>query len=148
MANCAQLAALLANMPSPASTLVHHSLNLFLRTDRGVVRNSNDKTVDNRAARFRDWLATSCGYRNLCCAQRITRDQAIGLLAAYLDHVAATPCNPSGRLPMANTLHHHLTSAHQFLQSIIPEPLSILQETGAKPALLPILNDKISQRRK
>ena len=138
----------LAGLPSPARALVSTSINVFRATDRGVVRNSNDRTMDNRAATFRNWLSSSCGYLNVCCAETISPTQAIGLLAAFIDHLSATPYNAAGDFRKANTLLHYLNAAANFLESITGQPVPMYTSTGPKPALIPLLGDKIAQRRK
>jgi hypothetical protein len=138
----------LADMPAPGRALVTHSVRVFARADRGVVRKCNDQTMDNRTAHFRDWLATSCGYTHLCCAKSITPPQAVGLIGAYIDHVAATPYNTAGDLPMANTLSHHAHAAFSFLQSVMTTSFSIYEMKGSKRVLVPFIGERISRRRK
>jgi hypothetical protein len=104
--------------------------------------------MDNRAATFRQWLASSCGYLYLCCAQAITPPQAIGLISAFIDHIRSTPFNASGALRKANTLLHYVTAAVRFLEAITNKIIPIYDSSGHKPVLIPILGDKIQQRRK
>ena len=141
-------AASLADTPSPARAIVHHSIDLFSQTDRGLVRNHNDKTMDSRTAYFRDWLSQTCRYRNVCCAQRITTPQAIGLLAAYTDHIRDTPYSATGALRQANTVQHFLKTAIHFLVAISDHSIDVYDRSGTTPALPPILKDKIQQLRK
>jgi hypothetical protein len=138
----------IANMPVPARAIVHHSVDIFARTDQGVVQNSNNKTMDNRAARFCDWLSTSCGYHYLCCAQSISPTQAQLLVGSYvfLHHVGNLPVNRKGNLPMANTLAHHAQAASHFLQQVMEAPFSIYESGTSKPTLVPFIGDRISQR--
>ncbi len=104
--------------------------------------------MDNRAATFRDWLSASCGYHNICCTKTITPPQAIGLLAAFIDHLSATPYNAAGAFRQANTLLHYLNAAAKFLEFITASNISLYDTSGPKPTLIPILGDKITQRRK
>jgi hypothetical protein len=138
----------LENMPPPARIAVTASLHLFQSTDRGMVRNSNDRTMDNRVARFRDWLATACGYHHLCCAQQINASQAILLVGTYLDHIAALPIDRKGNLPKANTLAHHANAASIFLKSVMTEPFSIYMPGGGKSSMIPYISARIDLRRK
>jgi hypothetical protein len=104
--------------------------------------------VDSRATSFRNWLISAGGYHNLCCAQRISPPQAIGLLAAFIDHIGSTPYNAAGDLRQANTLLHYLTAAAKFLESITHQAIPLYDTSGPKPTLIPLLGDKIAQRRK
>jgi hypothetical protein len=104
--------------------------------------------MDSRSAHFRDWLADSCGYHFICCARAITPNQAIGLIGAYIDVVAATPYNRHGDLPMANTLSHYAQAAFSFLRSVMTQEFSIFSNKGPKPTLVPFIGDRIAQRRK
>jgi len=138
----------LKNLPIPARAIVTASLDLFARTDRGVVRRSNDKTMDNRSAKFRDWLATTCGFPFLCCARAITPPQAEALIGAYVDHVRSIPVNGKGDLPLANTLSHHAQAAFRFLERVVDEKFSIYETVSGKPTMVPFIRDKIYQRKK
>jgi hypothetical protein len=104
--------------------------------------------MDNRTAKFRDWLISACGYSHLCCARDISPDQAIGLIGAYVDHMAITPYDSLGNLPMSNTLGHHVQSAYKFLLSVTPRPFTIYTGTGKQSVYIPFIGDKLAQRKK
>jgi hypothetical protein len=104
--------------------------------------------MDNRAAHFRDWLATSCGYSHLCCAVGITAPQAVGLIAAYVNQVASTPYNKQGDLPRSNTLSQYANAAFSFLRKIIPSDFDIYEMKGSKRVLVPFIGEQIARRRK
>jgi hypothetical protein len=135
-------------MPPPGRALVASCVRIFTGTDRGVVRRSNDQTMDNRAAHFRDWLATSCGYSHLCCAVGITAPQAVGLIAAYVNQVASMPYNKQGDLPRSNTLSQYANAAFSFLRKIIPSDFDIYEMKGSKRVLVPFIGKQIARRRK
>jgi hypothetical protein len=137
-----------ADMPSPARALVLSSIQHFQRTDRGVVRNSNDKTMDTRAASFRDWLISAGGYSDVCQLAQLTPAGAIALLGAFLDHVAVTPYNSKGNLRMSNTLSHYLQAAYRFLRPYVSGHFTIYEPDTQPPKIVPFLADRIAQRRK
>jgi hypothetical protein len=135
-------------MPNPARTLIAASVLLFAGTDRGVVRNGNDKTMEHRSSRFCKSLSSACGYHHVCCAHSITSEQAVALIGTYVDHVAQIPIDKGGKLPMANTLSGHVQAAFKFLSLVSKHPISIHTTLGNKPILAPFIADKIAQRRK
>jgi hypothetical protein len=138
----------LENMPHPARVAIHNSIRIFSGTDRGLVRNSNDRTMDTRAACFRDWLCSSGGYRNVAQLSSLNNIQAVALLGAYIDHIATTPYNRQGALPMANTLNHYLTAATRFLAHYSPTVNVYPSITGGPARLHPALAARIELRRK
>ena len=120
-----------ANMPSPARAIVLAGGRLHAGTDRGMVRNSNDKTQDNRLASFRDWLCAN-GYPNLCCVQSVKRQVGIWLIGSYIDHLGDTPYNAKGDMRKSATLNHHKNAAASFLSNVLFDPFSIYTIVGGK----------------
>lgn len=96
-----------------------------------MVRNSNDKTQDNRLASFRDWLCAN-GYPNLCCVQSVKRQEGIWLIGSYIDHLGDTPYNAKGDMRKSATLNHHKNAAASFLSNVLFDPFSIYTIVGGK----------------
>ena len=94
----------LENLPPAARALVQTSVCLFQAADRGLVRNSNDKTVDHRTSCFRDWLCDPCGYSDVGQLAHLRELEIILLLGAFLDFVATKPYDAKGSLCWANTV--------------------------------------------
>ena len=138
----------LENLPPAARATVHTSCRLFQTTDRGLVRQGNDRTVDYRASCFRDWLGQACGYEFIAQLASLRPPQVVLLLGAFLDHVASTPYNSKGDTPMANTLSHHLHVTAAFLQPFVHQPFSIYDTTAASKGLHPILRARLDHTRK
>jgi hypothetical protein len=78
----------------------------------------------------------------------LTHIQAVGLLGAYLDHVASVPYDRKGSLPMANTLNHHLQSAISFIARCAPAVSVYSSAAGGPPKLHPSLLARLELRRK
>jgi hypothetical protein len=107
-----------------------------------MVRNSNDKTMDNRAAYFRDWLKSANGYHYLCCAKRITQAQGILLIASFIDHLAITPYNKAGALRRSCTLSKFVTAAALFFDQILEEAFATHTYVGGKL----VMDKKLAER--
>ena len=138
----------LENLPPAARSLVRTSVGLFRSADRGLVRNSNDKTVDHRTSRFRDWLCDPCGYRDVGQLAHLRESEIILLLGAFLDFVASEPYDAKGSLRRANTVSHYLQDAAAFLRTFVLLPFSIYLDTGSSRQLHPMLRARIDQLRK
>lgn len=69
-------------------------------------------------------------------------------IGAYLDHVAETPYDAKGSLPLANTLAHHAQAANIFFRLILTEPFSIYVIGAKKPTLIPYLKARLELRGK
>lgn len=138
----------LANLPAAAQTVINNSICLFQQTERGLVREGNDKTLDYRTARFRDWLISACGFTFLHELESIQHQQIPLLLGAFLDHVAFLPYDKKGSTPSSNTISHYLHAAAAFLRALIPAPFSIYDDSGQSRQLHPILRDRLSQAKK
>lgn len=112
-------------------------------TDRGLVRQGNDRTADNRIATFRDWLG-SHGYDHLCCAEAITPIHAIWLIGSFIDHMAATPWNSKGDRRSSATLRHFTNAAASFLHQVMTEPFSMYTSVGGKQVQDPYLASRLA----
>ena len=138
----------LEDMPSATATRLR-SLSIGFRqgVDRGVVRNHNDGTMDNRASKFRDWLYETAGY-DFQSILRITRAHAPGLLGLFIRDMAKMPWNRKGDLRMTDTLLHFLTAATAFLREVVNDPhknFLIHTHKGPKAPLIPFIADVIDQ---
>jgi len=133
----------LEGMPAAARALVAADDRVFARTDRGVVRNSNDKTMDNRVTHFRDWLAEATGYLYLCCVQRITSQQGILLIGSYIDYLARTPYNRTGALRKSCTLSKFVTAATYFFEHTLTAGFSMASIHGGKLVMHPKISGRL-----
>lgn len=138
----------LAGMPAAARTIILTDSSLYLGADRGVVRNSNDATMDNRTTHFCNWLITSAGYNYLCCAQAITPVQAGLLIASYLDHMARTPWNSHGSLRTGDTLQKFVNAAAEFLSRIMTTPFVLQRTVASKVQVDPAIAQRLAFYRK
>lgn len=137
----------LASLPAAARTVITASLSDYRQVDRGLVRRGNDRTLDNRATKFRDWICEEC---------QLTPDHITGLkqleiehlLGAYLHKLIQAPVAHSRQPPMANTLRRHLDAANLYLQSVVETPFCIYTRSGPTPKLVPLLHDTIQLRQK
>jgi hypothetical protein len=105
--------------------------------------------MDTRATWFRDWLKLSAGFTHVAPIKRLTANQAIALLRAYLDEKAQIPLQQTNEPPCANTLGHYLAAAYAFLADLVDTPFDIYESLRHKQkTLVPFLGDIITQRRK
>ena len=104
--------------------------------------------MDNRAAHFLKWLEQVGGVCYLDQLQSLTEPQVIGIVAAYLRHVAETPHNSKGDLPMADTLAHYANAAIYLLRRVVHHPFSAHLPNTKQPTFVPFIRDIIDQRRK
>ena len=132
------------NLPSAARTLADTFLTARQRADRGLVRGKNDRTLDNRAARFRDWLFQSAGFRDVDFAN-LRVDSAQLVLATYAFKHQAAVQQKSGKPPAPKMLMMHLNAACLFLEQATGLTIPLKETSGAKqPKLLPIFGDLMS----
>jgi hypothetical protein len=138
----------LEGMPAAARALVLADSSVFIGTDRGMVRNGNDKSMDTRVAHFRDWLISAPGYQYVCCAQSITPKQAIRLIGSYLDHLAKTPYNNKGALRKSDTLSKYVSAAAFFLERTMLTPFMLTRLHGGKSVVDPVIAQRIAHYKK
>jgi hypothetical protein len=132
----------IAGLPSPARALVRDSFQRFTEADRGLVQNRGDKTMDTQATWFCDWLKSSAGFTHVAPIKRLTANQAIALLQAYLDEKAQIPLQQTNEPPCANTLGHYLAAAYAFLADLVDTPFDIYESLGRKQkTLVPFLGE-------
>jgi hypothetical protein len=104
--------------------------------------------MDNRATHFRDWLIATAGYNYLCCAKAITPNQAVRLIASYLDHMARTPWNKHGALRKSDTLQKFVNAAAEFLTRIMTTPFLLERTVSGKVTVDPLITQRLSFYRK
>ena len=135
----------LADLPDPVRTFVHSCHSYQQRADRGMVRSKNDKTLDSRATRFRNWLLTDCQFTQ----DRISSLQEAeihSLVHAYLLLLLAIK-DPTTRQPlMATTLCRHLDAISMYLHTVVSAPFSLYIKVRKKEELISSLKDLIDQR--
>jgi len=136
-------------MPSPTRRLVLACLSNQQRTDRGMDRNKNDRTMDSRAATFRSWLFTSAGYSDITLPH-MTKPDALAVLVAYLDFKARTALNPQTGNPIqAKTLNNRLQAAAAYLRLATSLPVSIMSSSSSSnPRLTSFFADILRSRAK
>ena len=140
--------AALENLPSAARTLADTFLTARQRADRGLVRGKNDRTLDNRAARFRDWLFQSAGFRDFHF-ENLRVDSAQLVLASYVGQLQKVTMRKTGRPPAPKTLMMHLNAACLFLEQATGLTIPLKETTGDKhPKLLDIFADIFSLSQK
>jgi len=137
------------NMPSPARRLVLACLSNQQRTDRGLVRNKNDRTMDSQASAFRSWLFTTAGYSDITLPG-MTEPDALAVLATYLDFKARTALNPQTSDPIqAKTLNNHLQAAAAYLRLVTSLSVSIMSSSSSSnPRLTSFFADILRSRAK
>ena len=132
----------LEDLPVPARAAVDSFISAHAGAERGLVRGKNDKTMDNRAARFRDWAYSVARLTDKHFV-RLTPVASQFLLAAYLQSVK-NQGQPNGRPYRPNTLVNFLNAAHKFLQLVTGTLFPIREISGKTTKLLSIYGDTIS----
>jgi len=132
-------------LPSPAKAAYTAVCAAQRTQSRGDIRGRNDQTFESRAANFACWMA-KVGFHDQSITM-LSPGQAVPLLAAYLLAVAVEGVAINGRPGLVHkSLVGYLNAAHQWLQYVMGQPLSI-GNSASLDALHPLLADTIQFRR-
>jgi hypothetical protein len=106
----------LSALPSPLRATYRAAERRYLGKTRGLVRDKNDRTLDNRAHHFAKWLA-NVGYDDVSILD-LGEPQALPTVVSYLHHVAYEQGSQKSKTGLASgTLMGYVNSAKAWLQT-------------------------------
>jgi len=133
-------------MPLAAKAAIGTSRLKFLTTDRGHVRESNDKSIDSRSKFFAQWLESK-GHLKQSVAS-LTQNQIIDTIGAFLEDIKSG--NNIQKIQLSGqSLRNYTTAAAlciQLLTGTMPQYFDLATLSQKRVYLHPYLHDKIAQR--